>query len=311
MPLLEHDNQAKDLGYRNLAIETDEPLILAAKQHVEELYKCTEDLQDRKFKSQAKSDFASCYSEMYFAAVARHRLNLNPIHRSDAGPDLFLSTIGCWAEIVTATDGASDAPNSLSKPKISDMSYDYPEEEIILRLTSVLSDKSKKLLNDLSNNRIGIKPDQLIVICINGGWLSEPMLCGINEYPPIIKAVLEVGKRIYWRPVDDSDAPAYDQIGYRADIKKTKADGTEVDVPTGYFSSNEHSHISAVVFFTAYAGHPIERKKWGGDFITIHNPFAINKLNPGSFRCGIEYIVNANDKYIEINAPIRHEVNKS
>src|SRR3990172_4497174 len=102
MKLLHQDPKAADPLYHKVQ-EThpqfNPPTLF--KDRVEELYASCHDLVDKKFPTQIRDNFASCYSELYFAATFRKRLGLRVSHPSDKGPDYYFQDLDCWAEAVT------------------------------------------------------------------------------------------------------------------------------------------------------------------------------------------------------------------
>ena len=106
MKLLHQDQKATDPLYHKIQEEHpsfDPPTLW--QDRVEALYETCHKLVDKKFRSQIKHDFASCYSELYFCTTFIKGLGLDVIHPSDKGPDYYLHNLDCWAEIVTATNG--------------------------------------------------------------------------------------------------------------------------------------------------------------------------------------------------------------
>ena len=149
MKLLDPNITAPDTRYNNIQkpLDWNNPPDLASR-HVEELYSLTSHILDAKFREQIKHDFASCYSEMYFSATLMERSCINVTHPSDKGADFYLENIRCWAEVVTATDGEEGNANTIPQPKLNEV-QSYPEEQVVLRLSSVFYTKANKLKNDI------------------------------------------------------------------------------------------------------------------------------------------------------------------
>jgi hypothetical protein len=83
--------------------------------HMEELYSLTSSILDKNFIEKIKHNFPSHYCEMYFAAALIERSKLEVTHPSDTGPDFFLPELNCWVEVVSATDGHEENPNTILK----------------------------------------------------------------------------------------------------------------------------------------------------------------------------------------------------
>src|SRR3972149_5733157 len=126
MKLLHYDSKASDPYYHK----------------VQEDYQICHDLVDEKFRSQIKSMFASCYSEMYFCAAFKKRLGLDVTHPLDEGPDYYLKDIDCWAEVTTLSNGEKGNLNSIPQQEYGKAS-DYPKNQIILRITNSFTEKAK------------------------------------------------------------------------------------------------------------------------------------------------------------------------
>lgn len=305
MNIIENDSNATDLTYINIQKDLDwlDPPDLA-RRRVEELYKIAADLLDKKFNQQIKHDFAACYSELYFAAVFRHRLNLNISHPSDKGPDFYISDIDCWVEVTTVRDGQPDNLNSVPpKAPLGEVSS-YPERQVILRLASGFYDKARKIAN---YKKAGIiMPDQKVIICISGGWMSERIpMRPVGGYPQIAKALLPIGDLVYWINKDSNEI-TNKEYKYRPDVKKVSRDG-EHAITTDFFLNPEYSYISGVLYSYANASNPVELKKLGCDFFLMHNPIAENPIEPGTLRCGQEYRVDADTTRFTMLPVVNHE----
>jgi len=304
MKLLYEDPNATDIKFRNIQKSLDwlEPPTLA-RVHVEELYEISKGVLDKNFSEEIKHNFSARYAEMYIAGTLIDRLSLNVFHPSDEGLDFYIKDMDCWAEIVTSTDGVAGNSNTLTETEL-DIATDYPEEKVILRLTNAFSSKADKARADI--NKGLIKPDQPIIICISGGGMSErvPMYTS-GGYPQIAKAVLPIGDLMYW--IDEkSRGITRREFKYRASVRKI-TDSGEREIKTDFFLDERYSHVSAVMYSWANAWNPLSRKNWGQDFYIIHNPLANNQLTPGSFHCGKEFMVSANETSFKMSSVVDHE----
>ncbi|WP_423907016.1 hypothetical protein [Candidatus Spongiihabitans sp.] len=288
MNLIENDAKATNSAYK--AIQNAQvgcERLGAIRQHVEEIYSLTKDVLDKKFREQIKHDFHSCYAEMYVAAVLRDRYGFNVSHPSDEGPDLFLEDSNCWIEVVSVTDGSPDKLNSVSE-LIPCKGQKNPENKVILRLSSVFWKKSKKMMCD---RRKGIVDSSApIIICISGGAMTERIpIVPIGGLPPIVRAVLPISGA--YLLINRKTNVGSIEYKYSESVNKKSPTGN-VSINTDYFLTDEHSHISAVVYSSANAGDPLSRDKWGCDFIKICNPKATNPLPRDFFKCDEEYSVS-------------------
>lgn len=88
--------KAKDRRYHNVYKPWDRfdpPTLL--RDRAEALYEICQKYLYKMFRSQIKSDFAPCFSELYFCAIFKRRLGFNISHPSDKGPDFFIKELNC------------------------------------------------------------------------------------------------------------------------------------------------------------------------------------------------------------------------
>jgi len=304
MTLLKNDPKATDSAYRNIHKDLfwlDPPDL--ARIHVEELYTVAKNALDKKFSEQIKYNFHACYAEMYIAATFIDRLNMDILHPSDKGADFYINSLNCWVEVVAATDGDSDNPNSLVDLQPGKV-QSYPEEQVILRLSSAFFDKSKKLRSDIEKGLIS--PSQPIIICISGGGMKERLpIYPVGGYPQIFKSLLPIGDLVLWMNRASMEVRSH-EFKYRQGVKKKTSSGEKL-IETEFFLDEKYAHISAVVYSWADAGNPAPREKWGCDFFTVHNPLAKNKLPLNFIQCGKEYPITVSNDSFTIEPVIDHE----
>lgn len=301
--LINPDFKATDIRYKHIQNmrESLKPPSLAL-DSVEQLYKITRDLLDAKFKAQIKHDFAACYSEMYFAATLRNRLKLRLTHPSDKGPDLFIDDLDCWAEVTTAGDGQEGNENSVPQIVVG-KGQSFPEDQVILRLTNAFISKAR-IIEGYIDKQI-IQPDQKVIICISGGWMSECMpMYPVGGYPQIVKALLPIGD-LELRINRDTKKIIDQEYQYRDNVTK-KAKNGHIPISTQFFLDPYYSFVSGVLYSHANAFDPIELDKLGCDFFFVHNPLAKNKIVEGAIKCGQEYVVQADAESFTMK-PVNHE----
>ena len=308
MTLLHNDPNATDRLYHKIQEDHphfDPPCLL--RDRVESLYETCHELVDKKFPSQIKHDFASCYSELYFCTSFIKRLGMNVTHPSDKGPDYYLQSLDCWAEIVTISNGDINKPNSISKPELGIVGDGFADEnKIILRITSCFTDKANKILTYLENGMI--KSSARIIVCISGGWLDPYFRLPLypeGSFPAVVKALLPIGHMVLH--LNRDNMTVYEITSqYRDHVtKKNQNKGGEA-IRTDYFIDPKYRFISGVLFSYANITDSIEDSLLGRDFFMIHNPLALNPLPLGTFKCGIEYYVEHSDVGINIST-IEHE----
>lgn len=193
--------------------------------------------------------------------------------------------------------------NSLTKPELGKVTT-YPEEKVILRLTSAFDAKAEKARYDI--NKGLISSDQSIIICISGGGMEQrfPMY-EEGGYPQIAKAVLPLGNLVFWIDRESKEVTSR-EYKYRESVTKATITG-EKGIKTEYFLDECYSHISAVIYSWVNVWNPVSKDNWGQDFYLIHNPFAKNKLPAGAIPCGQEFIVSANETSFSMHPVVNHE----
>jgi hypothetical protein len=90
--------------------------------------------------------------------------------KNNKGPDLFAYGPDVWLEAVAVREGTG--PDALPKPEIGN-AYDYDPDPLVLRLRSVIKDKSMKLTNYIRDGVID--PGQASGIAISGLILPHPV----------------------------------------------------------------------------------------------------------------------------------------
>jgi hypothetical protein len=309
MKLLHQDPKATDpLYHRVLEDHLDFQPPSLFRDRVEELYKACRGLVDRKFASQIKHDFASCYSELYFCATFMKRLDLRVAHPSDKGPDYYLGDLNCWAEVVTVSNGEKNNPNSIP-PLQYGVATNHPTVQIKLRITNSFIYKADKILEYVQQGMIG--RSQRVIICINGGWMEGlyrfPSYA-VGGFPEAVTALLPIGDMIL---VMDRKTKSFTErtFGYQDHVDKEKKNRGIEEIRTDYFLNPRYACISAVIYSYANLTDSIDQAHLGRDFFTIHNPLATNPLPLGSIRCGREYSAVASSDAISIT-PIEHEARR-
>lgn len=235
----------------------DPPSLL--RDRVESLYEICHKLVDKKFPFQIKYDFAACYSELYFCTTFMKRLGINVSHPSDKGPDYYLQSLDCWAEIVTISKGDKSKSNSISKPEPGMAGDGFADEnKIILRITSSFLEKADKIQTYIKNGLI--KSSQRIIICISGGWIDpcvrlQSYLEG--SFPAVVKALLPIGNLVLLLNRDNMTVDGITSQ-YRDHVTKENQNKEEATIRTDYFIDPKYRFISGVLFSNANITDSIE-----------------------------------------------------
>lgn len=288
--LIDNKSLGKDPRYQN--VQKDNPMHEPPNLSLltlERMYERCADLFDKKFKSQIKSDFCACYAELYFAATLRVRFNLNVVHKADNGPDFFLPEQSMHCEVTAITNGKSGDKNSIPAFQAG-ISYTHPERQIILRITNAFSEKSKKIKNDILKGLVEDNESVVIVISANGISDRIPMYYE-DSFPEVVKALLPVADPIYWiNPKTGKQVSK--EYKWNSFVKKVR-NNDEINISTESFLSEEHSHISAVVYSWHCVFDATTDDCLGNDFFILHNPLAKNPIKKGLFFSGVEFVVES------------------
>lgn len=259
------------------------------------LYSMFKPFSDNDFKKKFEIEFYSAFWEMDLACtLIESGFHLSDEFSGNEGPDLCLiNSKGnrIWVEAVCVNRGTSSDEVSLGK---SGQVMRIDSEKIMLRLTSAIFDKDKKHKHYL--NKGICAENEPFIIAVNGSLLTPGP--GLDDMTPrIVKAVFEGGHdEILF---DRATGTAYEerQIDYRPTILKHNKE----EIFTNYFRRNDYTNISALLFSeSSLWSRPSEL---GSDYVTVHNPIAVNPIAEGFFQLGSEYIEkkNRNDSvYLDI-----------
>jgi type I restriction enzyme S subunit len=209
------------------------------------------------------------------------------------GPDFRVEHAGrtIWIEAVVASP--KGIPADYLEPAVlgSEIKVKMkPNDERVLRCTSVIADKQIKLGKYRDEGIIGA--DDCTVIAVNICRLSDwdPDGNGISQFPLSMEAVFPIGSlTVQPSPDGKIDGPAKNMV--RVTVRK--ANGTEVE--TTSFFTPAFVGVSAVI--QAHQCHMHERNLI---LATIHNPVAINKLPIGLFGAYREFVASESDEVYHI-----------
>jgi hypothetical protein len=228
----------------------------------------------------ATRDLVSVFWELQLAyAVKCAGKNLVPRvrlgYRNNKGPDLFADDPGVWLEAVVVRCGTG--PDALQYPEMM-KAYSYDPDGVVLRLRSVIQDKSKKLQQYIEDGII--KPGHATVIAISGVILPH-RFSGI--FPPeIVRAVYPANHPVI--EIDRTTNVRSDSyIEYRDRVQKHLG----AEVATDVFLDPKFAHVSSVIYSAATWVDPSNPP--GSDFKIVHNSTACTPLPDGWFPAGTEY----------------------
>jgi hypothetical protein len=241
----------------------------------------------------ATRDLASVFWELHLAyalkfvgklLVPRNRL----AYRNNKGPDLFMANPDVWVEAVVVRPG--NGPDALDTNLEFGKVYDYNPDRLVLRMRSVIRDKSTKLRSYFDANII--KAGQSAIVAISGvslPWRYKYSGC----YPPeIVRAVFPANNQVIELDRKTLAQTAH-YLEYRDTIQKTLGANVSTDV----FLDPTFSHVSAILYdescWVGQSGHP------GIGFKIVHNPHAATPLPDGWYPTG--------DEYWWENSAVRHQ----
>ena len=272
---------ATDENYLNIRDGAEERSELA-REEIERMWGMVSLYLDADSSQKATRDFIPVYWEMLLAyaikssgknLVERARLR----YRNNRGPDLFAEDYpGIWIEAVVV--GPGTGPDAVKLPEKMKV-YDYNPDPVVLRLRSVIRDKSKKFKSYFEDGIVS--QGQATVIAISGVKLPHGFRVRRVGPPSIVRAVYPVNNLVIevdreTKSVTDSHVQFRDRL-----VKKS---GEEVT--TDIFLDPSFSNISAVLFSGSDWNFPAIKP--GNDFILVHNSMAATPLPDGWF-IGDEY----------------------
>lgn len=213
------------------------------------------------------------------------------------GPDFLLMDNGrrVWIEVVCPQPGDIPADWLACVPGFGSV----PHNQILLRWTAAIKEKTEKLLGSPDGQRKGylqkgvVDPSDCYVIAVNGCRLRHGLasaLEGITQYPYAVEAALALGPYSY--SVDlQSNKIVREGYSERYLIPKSNAS----TVPASTFLDPRNSMVSAI---------------WAVDFngtrarfstepsAVIHNPLAKNPVPVGFLSSDIEYVSEVEGDFI-------------
>lgn len=247
---------------------------------VEGLWARFEGLAEPQFTREFAEHTHSRYWEMY-VGVALLDMGCS-LAQQRRGPDLCVDS-ECphlWIEATAPEPGTGeDRVPSPRLPRDGEVIVEnWPEEVLLLRYTSKISDKSEQYEKWLA--RDVIRSDEPFVIAINGGdlYYSSPE----SEIPNIVKAAFGIGP--FTVTIDNSTEEVVSKgYGHRPYIRKRNGEL----ISTKFFLEQQNAGISGILFSNVNLWNPMNQL--GADFIFVHNPYAKNPVRRKWLQRGREY----------------------
>ncbi len=252
------DGAAPDPAYVN--IRDLEWFNSSIREEVERMWQeYSEFCPDNDFLSQARVDFNSMGWQMQLTVLLK-KMGFNLQKCETEGPDIcFLrSGIRHWVEAVSANKGDGDDAVPIYHDKFA---HPVPEDQIILRLRSVIEDKFKKYQGWIKKNIID--SSEPFIIAINAGKLILADLSPEVSFAE--KAVFPIGKMGWSVEVGTGKASEVIHTFRDRIIKRSDA-----EVKTDLFMTAHYGGISGIMFSPHHFSNSYNRN--GADFTFIHNP---------------------------------------
>ena len=227
----------------------------------EKLWEVYEPYADKHFLSDSKKHFHQRSWEMYVTSVfLKNKIKIFP--NNDEGPDIIIrdefNNGKICVEAVACNKGSEeDRVPELEFGKLCSI----PIDEMVLRLTSVISEKSEKY-KEWTKKEI-VKNDDPFVIALNAGALEYPepesliLRAVFGVHHPVLKIDLKTSKD----RVDRS---------FRSFVKKKNGGKVKCDL----FFRKGMSFLSGIL----YSKKNVLNQEGGNDFVLVHNPNARNPL---------------------------------
>ena len=269
--------------YQKLRDGTDEPHE-DGRGYLERIWQECAPFVDPDAPDKATHDLASVFWELHLAhalrfagkdLVPRNRLG----YKNNKGPDLFAAEPDVWLEavVVRPGTGADALDTELEFGKV----YDYNPDHLVLRLRSVIRDKSAKLESYIADGIV--KPGQATVIAISGVALPWRYKYSGGYPPEVVRAVYPANHQVI--EIDKRTLARTDRyLERRESIRKARGASVSTDV----FLDPAFAHVSALLYDeSCWVGqskhHP------GVDLKVVHNPNAATPLLGGWYPDGDEY----------------------
>lgn len=275
--LFEEKVHAIDPAYINIR-DGNHPILKEARDFVEQLWSFYQGHADKHFLVEIKRDFHARFWEMYLANTL-DGLKISILCRKP-GPDILAKDKNqkAWIEAIAPNNGQPGSPDYVPKDKFGN-SQSVPDEKVVLRYTSAISEKYKKYFRYLEKGII--LRNEPYIIAINGGQVRFSR----SDYAPprIVRSVFPIGY-----PVLTLNRKSMEIIKSSFEFKPNVKKASGTDIPIDIFLDPYFENLSGVLFSATDACN--RPPKIGADFIFVHNPLAKNKINEGFIRVGKEYI---------------------
>jgi len=284
------DINAEDNIYNTIR-DGQEPYEMKVRSFMEELWRRYCPYGDADFRQQLHIDLDSRFWEMYLTCtLLDNSIPVKPKPKG-AGPDILIEHDSgrIWIEAIAPTSGSQDNPDQVPGLKTGVVSP-VPEEQIILRCRSAISEKYDNKYYEYLDNGV-VLPSDAYVIAINSCKIESARM--ESDPPRILKAVYPIGHR---QITIDKKLGKIIRNGFQIRYSIKRASGTVI--PTDLFLNQKYENLSGVLYSRASV-----RKlpdQLGDDFVFIHNLMAKNRISHAFLRVGTEYVAHEKPNSYEI-----------
>ena len=246
---------------------------------VESLWRAAAQYVDADIQQKAAVSFHPHFWELYLAAcLLRDGMRLVPRSRRglrDRGPDLQMEQPPVWIEAIAPTQGTG--PDAVTDG-IPGMVRDVPDDGIKLRILSAIQEKFEKFEHYVRNGTISSSDP--CVVAVNTGMVQK--MWGDREVPRIVRSLFPFGHEVI--EISRRDGRV---VGRRHEHTPAVIKQNGAAVPTTGFETPGWARISMVIHspVDVFNGTSAE----GREFVTVHNPHAVNPLPLGLLKLGTEY----------------------
>lgn len=259
---------------------------------MEDLWKLYHPYADKHFTQEFKRNFGQRSWELYLGSTFLKRGYA--LEKVKQGPDFKIVKDGKHAHVEAVAPRAGSGPD-----KVPDMMHgqvvSVPEDQMILRLTTALSDKKVTYEEYLKKGIL--KDTDPFVIAINRSSVMHPD----TLMPLVIKCLFGVGDLVLKIPINPirggpiKSAKSESSWSGKPFLKKR----TGSDVSMLFFENPANAGVSAVMYSVdSIINSPQEPGLMGENIVTIHNPNAKNPIPKNFIVFGEERMAKEDFLYV-------------
>jgi hypothetical protein len=268
-------------------LRSTHPCASGARDEINRMWNWYRQLAEHDFPLRFATDPQSKYWEMYLACTLKD-VGFQ-VRRKEEGPDFWIESDRgrIWIEAIAPEPGDGAKPDFVPEPVVNQVS-DMPVRQIVLRLTSAIHDKQKKLRQYQLDGTVG--ENDCCVIALSPAKIRYPVTTDFVQ-----RAVYEAGD--LYVSFDRTTLKTIEQ-GRQHEPKITKRNTLTFSKPS--FVDASCSHVSALLLGGRGIGNmpPL----LGSDCGLFHNHMALHPLRRGWLRRGSEHWIKVDDESIHLES---------